>query len=62
MVGIKLREHAPIHTVKKYNRKKVWTVNAKHVEWVQCEHVIKPGHIVQLKTQIHELEKVQQYN
>ncbi len=62
VVGVKLRENAPRHTVKNYNGKKVWTVNAKHVEWVQCEHVNKPGHIVQLETQIYELEKVQQYN
>jgi hypothetical protein len=29
---------------------------------VQCEHVNIPGHIVQLETQINELEKEQQYN
>ena len=29
----------------------------KHVEWVQCEHVNIPGHIVQLETQIYELKK-----
>ena len=40
-------------------RKKVWTVNAKDVEWIQCEHVNKPGYIVQLEAQIQELEKVQ---
>jgi hypothetical protein len=39
-------------------RKKVWTVNAKDVEWIQCEHVNKPGYIVQLEAQIQELEKV----
>ncbi len=39
-------------------RKKVWTVNAKDVEWIQCKHVNKPGYIVQLETQIQELEKV----
>jgi hypothetical protein len=37
----------------------VWTVYAKDVEWVQCEHVNKPGHIVQLEYQINELDKVQ---
>jgi hypothetical protein len=36
----------------------VWTVNAKDVEWVQCEHVHKPGHISQLELQIKDLEKV----
>jgi hypothetical protein len=37
--------------------KKVWTVNAKDVEHIQCEHVNKPGYIVQLEAQIQELEK-----
>ncbi len=37
---------------------KFWTVNAKDVEWIQCEHVNKPGYIVQLEAQIQELEKV----
>ncbi len=36
----------------------MWTVNAKIVEWVQCEHEHKPGHISQLKLQINDLEKV----
>jgi hypothetical protein len=36
----------------------VWTVNANDVEWIQCEHVNKPGYIVQLEAQIQELEKV----
>jgi hypothetical protein len=40
-------------------QKKVWTVNAKDVEWIQCEHVNKPGYIVQLEAQIQDLEKVQ---
>jgi hypothetical protein len=39
-------------------RKKVWTVNAKDVEYIQCEHVNKPGYIVQLEAQIQEFEKV----
>ena len=60
VLGVKLRENAPIHTVKNYYGKKVWTVNAKHVQWLQCEHVNIPGHIVQLESQINELEKGQQ--
>jgi hypothetical protein len=39
--------------------KKVWTINAKDVEWIQCEHVNKPRYIVQLEAQIKDLEKVQ---
>ncbi len=37
----------------------MWIVNAKDVEWIQCEHVNKPGYIVQLEAQIKDLEKVQ---
>ncbi len=40
-------------------RKKVWTVNAKDVEWIQCEHVNKPGYSVQLEAQTKDLEKLQ---
>ncbi len=40
----------------------MWTVNAKDVEWVQCEHVNKPEYIVQLESQIKDLEKVQDIN
>ncbi len=62
VLGVKLRENAPSHRVKNYYGKKVWTVNAKHVQWLQCEHVNIPGHIVQLETQIYELEKGQKNN
>jgi hypothetical protein len=31
---------------------------SKDVEWLQCEHVHKPGHISQLELQINDLEKV----
>jgi hypothetical protein len=43
-------------------RKKVWTINAKDVEYIQCEHVNKPGYILQLEAQIQELEKVHDKN
>jgi hypothetical protein len=42
--------------------KKVWTIDAKDVEYIQCEHVNKPGYIVQLEAQMQELEKVQDKN
>ena len=37
--------------------KKVCTIDAKDVEYIQCEHVNKTGYIVQLEAQIQELEK-----
>jgi hypothetical protein len=36
--------------------RKVWTVNASEVEWVECEHINKTGTIVQLEAQIHQIE------
>jgi hypothetical protein len=39
--------------------KKVWTIDAKDVEYIQCEHVNIPGYILQMEAQIQELEKVQ---
>ncbi len=58
VVSVKLRKNASSYIWKYYYGKKVWTVNAKDVEWVQCEHVHKPGHISQLELQINDLEKV----
>ncbi len=58
MLSVKLRENAPSYTWKNYHGKKVWTVNAKDVMWVQCEHVHEPGHISQLELQINDLERV----
>ncbi len=43
VLGIKLRKNATTYQWKNYYVKKVWTVNAKDVEWIQCEHVNKPG-------------------
>ncbi len=39
--------------------KKMWTIDAKDVEYIQCEHVNKSGYMLQLEAQIQELEKVQ---
>ncbi len=36
-------------------RKKVWTVNANDVEWVECKHVNKTGSIIQLETNTNDL-------
>ncbi len=57
VLGVKLRTNATKYQWKKYYGKKVWAVNAKDLEWIQCEHVNKPGYIVQLEAQIQELEK-----
>ncbi len=36
--------------------KKVWTVNAEDVEWVECKHVNKMGQISQLESYMSNLE------
>jgi hypothetical protein len=53
VLNIKLIENAPSYKWKNYYGKKVWTVNAIDVEWVECEHVNKTGMMLQLETQIH---------
>jgi hypothetical protein len=58
VLSVNLRENAPSCIWKNYSGMKVWTVNAEDVEWVQCKHVHKPGHISQLKSQTNDLEKV----
>ena len=45
------------HTHKKYYARKVATVCAKDVEWIECEHVIKNDPMVRLERQINELKQ-----
>ena len=40
---------------KTYYGRKVWTINANDVKWVECEHINKSGTIVQLEAQIDQL-------
>jgi hypothetical protein len=39
---------------KNYGRK-VWTVNANDVKWVECKHINKTGYIIQLESNINNL-------
>ena len=43
--------------MKNYNGKKVWTVNATDVEWVECKHVNKTSIVEQLELQINQLKQ-----
>ncbi len=52
MIGIKLKEQPQSYKWKNYYGRKVWTVNASDVEWVECEHINKTGTIIQLEAQI----------
>ncbi len=54
---MQLKEHAQSYNWKNYYGKKVWTVNAADVEWVECEHMNKTGLLSQLESQINELKR-----
>ena len=57
VLGVQLKENAQSYKWKNYYGKKVWTVNAADVEWVECEHVNKTNLLSQLKSQINELQQ-----
>ena len=52
VLGVKLKDNAQSYKCKNYYGKKVWTVNAADVEWVECEHVNKSNVMTQLESQI----------
>ena len=54
---MKLKDNAQSYKCKNYYGKKVWTVNAADVEWVECEHVNKTSLFLQLESQINELKR-----
>jgi hypothetical protein len=56
VLGVKLKDNAQSYKWKNYYGKKVWTVNAADVEWVECEHVNKSNVMTQLESQIKELK------
>jgi hypothetical protein len=56
VLGVKLKDNVQSYKWKNYYGKKVWTVNAADVEWVECEHVNKSNVIIQLESQIKELK------
>ncbi len=55
--GVQLKENAQSYKWKNYYGKKVWTLNADDVEWVEYEHVIKTSLVSQLESQINELKR-----
>jgi hypothetical protein len=55
VLDVKLKHNAPSYKCKNYYGRKVWTVNATDVEWVECEQRNKTGLILQLEAQIHDV-------
>ncbi len=56
VLGVHLKENAQSYKWKNDYGKKVWTVNAGVVEWVECEHVNKTSLVEQLESQINDLK------
>ena len=56
VVGIKLSEHAPSVRIQNWDGRKVSTVSAKHVDWVEFEYHPKSKTILKLEGEIKELE------
>ena len=56
VIDVKLKHNPQSYRWKNYYGKKVWTVNANDVKWVECEHINKTGTIVQLEAQIDQLK------
>jgi hypothetical protein len=56
VIDVKLKDNAQSYKCKNYYGKKVWTVNAADVMWVECEHVNKSSFMTQLESQIKEFK------
>ena len=62
LVGMKLKDGISLHRWKNYYDKKVWTVSASEVEWIECERYPRSQNVRELEAQIkqHENELKQQ--
>jgi hypothetical protein len=47
VLDVRLKHNAPSYKCKNYYGRKVWTLKATDVEWVECEHMNKTGLILQ---------------
>jgi hypothetical protein len=57
VLNFKLKENAQSYKCKNSFGKKVWTVSATDVEWIECEHVNKTSLLLQMKSQKNELKQ-----
>ena len=57
VIGIKLKPDAPSYKWKNYYGRKVWTVNAEDVQWIEVEHYPKSNTIVRLEQNINIIKK-----
>ncbi len=56
VVGIKLKEQQSSYRWKNYYGKKVWTVCATDVEWIECEHHPKPRSLTDIEIKIEQIQ------
>ena len=52
LVSMKLKENAASHKYKNYYNRKVWTVSASDVEWIEVEHVVKTEPMIEMAKEI----------
>ena len=53
LVSMKIKSNATSETFRKWYGKKVRTVKAEDVTWIECEHVIKTDGMIQLEKELH---------
>jgi len=56
VIGMKLKPDATSYQWKNYYERKVWTVNAKDVEWIELQRHPKSRVIVMLETKINKIK------
>lgn len=57
VISLKLKDHPTTHRWKNYYGKKVWTVCASDVEWLEVELAPKPKRIVDQEENIEQMKK-----
>ncbi len=57
VVGMKLKGDAPSYKWKNYYGRKVWTVNAEDIEWIEVEHYPKSNMIERLEKAIKRVKR-----
>ena len=55
LVSIKLNQHATTRRYRNYYGRKVRTVKANDIKWIECEHVVKTDSMLQLEKESHLL-------
>ena len=59
LVSVKIKPNATTHRIKKYHEREVWTVNAKDVEFIECELNDNRDNLNQLEQNLELLQNQQ---